>query len=46
MNVSCRITTLGDSKFSPVILPGIKELPDDEQMMIEKCWSDFKCFKV
>jgi hypothetical protein len=28
-----------------VILTRIKKLPDDVQLMIETCWSDFKCFK-
>jgi hypothetical protein len=31
---------------SELILTGIKKLPDDDQLMIETCWSDFKCFNV
>jgi hypothetical protein len=22
------------------------DMPDDDQLMIETCWSDFKCFNV
>jgi hypothetical protein len=29
-----------------VILTRIKKLPDDDHLMIETCWSDFKCFSV
>jgi hypothetical protein len=29
-----------------VILTRIKKLPDDDNLMIETCWSDFKCFSV
>jgi hypothetical protein len=46
MNVCGRITTLEDSDFKPVILTRIKKLPDDDHLMIETCWSDFKCFGV
>jgi hypothetical protein len=28
-----------------VILTRIKKLPDDDHLMIETCWSDFKCFR-
>jgi hypothetical protein len=29
-----------------VILIRIKKLPDDDDLMIETCWSDFKCLGV
>jgi hypothetical protein len=29
-----------------VILTRIKKLPDDDHLMIETGWSDFKCFSV
>jgi hypothetical protein len=29
-----------------VILTKIINLPDDDQLMIETSWSDFKCFNV
>jgi hypothetical protein len=29
-----------------VSLTRIKKLPDDDHLMIETCWSDFKCFNV
>jgi hypothetical protein len=29
-----------------VILTKIRKLPDDDHLMIETCWSDFKCFSV
>jgi hypothetical protein len=29
-----------------VILTRIKKLPDYDHLMIETCWSDFKCFNV
>jgi hypothetical protein len=32
--------------FQPMILTRIKKLPDDDHLMIETCWSDFKCFSV
>jgi hypothetical protein len=25
---------------------GSNKLPDDDQLMIETCWGDFKCFNV
>jgi hypothetical protein len=28
------------------ILTRIRKLPDDDHLMIETCWSDFKCFSV
>jgi hypothetical protein len=43
MTVCCRITTLEDSNFNQ-ILTRIKKLLDDDQLGIETCWSDFKCF--
>jgi hypothetical protein len=33
-------------KFQPVILTRIKKHPDDDHLMIETRWSDFKCFNV
>jgi hypothetical protein len=37
MNVCCRITTLEDSNFNQD-----QKAPDDDQLMIETCWSDLK----
>jgi hypothetical protein len=42
----CCVERHVDSIFNQWFLTRIKKLPDDDQPMIETCWSDFKCFNV